>query len=78
MLQLREPRATPWPFPHPEATGGIIEAAMGLCLPWQEAHKEFRNQFAATWGFNLANFASLQHPGHLCSSPPRCIRSRLL
>eukprot|EP00959_Pyramimonas_sp_CCMP1952_P232108 4850479-Pyramimonas_sp.AAC.1 len=28
MLQLREPRATLWPFPHPEATGDIIEAAM--------------------------------------------------
>eukprot|EP00959_Pyramimonas_sp_CCMP1952_P240114 5017781-Pyramimonas_sp.AAC.1 len=59
MLQLREPRATLWPFPFPEATGDIIEAAMGLCLPWQEAHKEFRAQFAETWGFQLADFASL-------------------
>eukprot|EP00959_Pyramimonas_sp_CCMP1952_P148049 3097995-Pyramimonas_sp.AAC.1 len=39
VLQLREPRATLWPFPCPEATGDILEAMMGLCLPWQEAHK---------------------------------------
>eukprot|EP00959_Pyramimonas_sp_CCMP1952_P116105 2427340-Pyramimonas_sp.AAC.1 len=32
---------------------------MGLCLPWQEAHKEFRSQFAETWGFQLADLASL-------------------
>eukprot|EP00959_Pyramimonas_sp_CCMP1952_P303073 6341639-Pyramimonas_sp.AAC.1 len=32
---------------------------MGLCLPWREAHKKFRSQFAATWGFKLADFASL-------------------
>eukprot|EP00959_Pyramimonas_sp_CCMP1952_P335461 7023826-Pyramimonas_sp.AAC.1 len=29
MLQPREPRATLWPFPHPEATGDILEAMMG-------------------------------------------------
>eukprot|EP00959_Pyramimonas_sp_CCMP1952_P444822 9313900-Pyramimonas_sp.AAC.1 len=59
MLQLREPRATLWPFPFPEATGDVIEAAMGLGLPWQEAQKEFRTQFAETWGCQLADFASL-------------------
>eukprot|EP00959_Pyramimonas_sp_CCMP1952_P247956 5183386-Pyramimonas_sp.AAC.1 len=31
---------------------------MGLCLPWQEAHEEFRTQFAETWGFQLADLAS--------------------
>eukprot|EP00959_Pyramimonas_sp_CCMP1952_P272083 5688911-Pyramimonas_sp.AAC.1 len=59
MLQLREPRATLWPFPFPEATGDVVEATMGLCLPWQEAHKEFRTQFAGTWGFQLSDFTSL-------------------
>eukprot|EP00959_Pyramimonas_sp_CCMP1952_P179457 3751935-Pyramimonas_sp.AAC.1 len=33
---------------------------MGLCLPWQEAHKKFRSQFAETWGFQLADLASLR------------------
>eukprot|EP00959_Pyramimonas_sp_CCMP1952_P184199 3851859-Pyramimonas_sp.AAC.1 len=28
MLQLREPHATLWPFPKPEATGDIFEAMM--------------------------------------------------
>eukprot|EP00959_Pyramimonas_sp_CCMP1952_P135580 2836625-Pyramimonas_sp.AAC.1 len=46
MLQLREPRAALWPFPNPEVTGDIFEAMMGLCLPWQEAHKGFRTQCA--------------------------------
>eukprot|EP00959_Pyramimonas_sp_CCMP1952_P275754 5764003-Pyramimonas_sp.AAC.1 len=32
---------------------------MGLCLPWQEAHEEFRAQFAAAWGFSLGALASL-------------------
>eukprot|EP00959_Pyramimonas_sp_CCMP1952_P388124 8133200-Pyramimonas_sp.AAC.1 len=59
MLQLREPRATLWPFPYPDATGDILEAMMGLCLPWQEAHKEFRTQFAETWGFKLTDLATL-------------------
>eukprot|EP00959_Pyramimonas_sp_CCMP1952_P167428 3499488-Pyramimonas_sp.AAC.1 len=31
---------------------------MSLCLPWQEAHKEFRTQFAATWGLDLFTLAS--------------------
>eukprot|EP00959_Pyramimonas_sp_CCMP1952_P084383 1765133-Pyramimonas_sp.AAC.1 len=55
MLQLREPRATLWPFPNPEATGDIFEAMMGLCLPRQEAHKGFRAQYAETWGCRLAD-----------------------
>eukprot|EP00959_Pyramimonas_sp_CCMP1952_P392771 8230059-Pyramimonas_sp.AAC.1 len=36
MLQLREPRATLWPFPNPEVTGDIFEAAVSythLTLP---------------------------------------------
>eukprot|EP00959_Pyramimonas_sp_CCMP1952_P385243 8073805-Pyramimonas_sp.AAC.1 len=33
---------------------------MVLCLPWQEAHKEFQTQFAATWGLNLGALASLR------------------
>eukprot|EP00959_Pyramimonas_sp_CCMP1952_P160609 3358737-Pyramimonas_sp.AAC.1 len=28
---------------------------MGLCLPWQEAHREFRTLFAATRGCQLAD-----------------------
>eukprot|EP00959_Pyramimonas_sp_CCMP1952_P345408 7233272-Pyramimonas_sp.AAC.1 len=32
---------------------------MGLCLPWQEAHKEFRTQFATTWVYQLADLGDL-------------------
>eukprot|EP00959_Pyramimonas_sp_CCMP1952_P127565 2668201-Pyramimonas_sp.AAC.1 len=32
---------------------------MGLCLPWQEVHKDFRTQFAETWGFQLTDLATL-------------------
>eukprot|EP00959_Pyramimonas_sp_CCMP1952_P112069 2343710-Pyramimonas_sp.AAC.1 len=46
MIQLREPRATLWPFPRPEATGDILEAAMGICAPWQNVHLDYRTAFA--------------------------------
>eukprot|EP00959_Pyramimonas_sp_CCMP1952_P246254 5146971-Pyramimonas_sp.AAC.1 len=31
----------------------------GLCLPWQEAHRDFRTQFATTWGYQLADLETL-------------------
>eukprot|EP00959_Pyramimonas_sp_CCMP1952_P158699 3319393-Pyramimonas_sp.AAC.1 len=59
MIQLREPRATLWPLPHPEATGDIIEAAMGICFPRQNVHLEHRNTFASAWGFQLSDLTPL-------------------
>eukprot|EP00959_Pyramimonas_sp_CCMP1952_P435817 9126091-Pyramimonas_sp.AAC.1 len=32
---------------------------MGLRLPRQEAHRDFRAQFAATWGYQLADLENL-------------------
>eukprot|EP00959_Pyramimonas_sp_CCMP1952_P134927 2823483-Pyramimonas_sp.AAC.1 len=39
MLMLREPRVFLWPFPHAEQAGDVIEAILGFCVPWQEAHR---------------------------------------
>eukprot|EP00959_Pyramimonas_sp_CCMP1952_P099964 2089990-Pyramimonas_sp.AAC.1 len=33
---------------------------MGPCLPWQEAHKGFRAQYAETWGYRSADLEALR------------------
>eukprot|EP00959_Pyramimonas_sp_CCMP1952_P190133 3977509-Pyramimonas_sp.AAC.2 len=60
MIQLREPRATLWPFPYPEATGDIVEAVMGICVPWQNVHLECRTAFANAWGLTLNALTTLR------------------
>eukprot|EP00959_Pyramimonas_sp_CCMP1952_P295103 6172131-Pyramimonas_sp.AAC.1 len=89
MIQLREPRATLWPFPHPEATGDIIEAAMGICFPWQNVHLEYITTFAGAWGFPLSALTdhptweirgchqTHQHARHVRTPPQGCSRTRV-
>eukprot|EP00959_Pyramimonas_sp_CCMP1952_P370791 7765633-Pyramimonas_sp.AAC.1 len=56
MLVIREPRTFLWPFPNAAGAGDVIEAVLGLCVPWQDAHLEFRQRFAAAWGLKLDDF----------------------
>ena len=59
MLMMREPKAFLWPFPHADITGDVIEAVLGLCIPWREAHSSFRQQFAEAWGLSLGHLTEL-------------------
>ncbi|CAK0900436.1 unnamed protein product, partial [Prorocentrum cordatum] len=51
------------PRTHPPAActqaGDVIEAILGLCAPWQEAHRGSRQDFASTWGLTLEDLADL-------------------
>eukprot|EP00959_Pyramimonas_sp_CCMP1952_P360847 7557619-Pyramimonas_sp.AAC.1 len=59
MLMIREPRVFLWPLPHAEGTGDVIEAVLGICVPWQDAHLEFRQKLAETRGVSLDDLSAL-------------------